>query len=57
MSRTPDYLAADLELWADRIEEGYIFIPPAEMNCAAVMRLAAKMLKQIEEKKHETDYD
>ena len=45
MSRTPEYLVADLELWADRIADGHIFHIPDELNCAAVMRLAAMMLK------------
>jgi hypothetical protein len=45
MSRTPEYLVADLELWADRIADGHIFHTPDELNCAAVMRLAAMMLK------------
>jgi hypothetical protein len=50
MSRTPEYLAADLELWADRIADGHIFHTPDEFNCAAVMRLAAMMLKSPQQR-------
>jgi hypothetical protein len=49
MSRTPEYLAADLELWADRIADGHIFHTPDELNCAAVMRLAAEALAKQEQ--------
>ena len=37
-------LAEDLERWADKVENGEL-ICPDEMNCAAVMRLAAEALR------------
>jgi hypothetical protein len=42
-------LAQELEEWADVIEQGKKLVCPDEMNCASVMRFAAKTILEHED--------
>ena len=57
MNKHTEHLAADLELWADRIEDRRRFITPDEMNCAAIMRLAAQIITERKPLTFEQTYE
>ena len=44
MVNTTERMALDLEKFADKIESGKKLVTPDEMNCASLMRVAAKSL-------------